>query len=190
MGSALVRLAWVRRGLEYPVESILRQLSGGDLRSIGRSNQIVRLVSAKPRLFGELFRGLSSGNRLIRMRAADAIEKITLARPHLLRGRARKVLELASRAEEKEFRWHMALLLPRLALSRSQRMAAVDILHDYLRDRSSIVKTFAMQSLADLTREDRSLMSRVLPLIEKLTQDGTPAMRARGRMLLKQLMRR
>ena len=167
--------------------SLLKQLSGGDLRSIGRSNEIVSLVSAKPRLFGELFRALSSGDRLVRMRAADAVEKITLARPNLLRGRARKVLQLAARAEEKEFRWHMALLLPRLALSRAQRMAAVDILHDYLRDRSSIVKTFAMQGLADLAREDRSLMSRVLPLIEKLSENGTPAMRARGRKILKRI---
>ncbi|HKW87163.1 MAG TPA: hypothetical protein VJN21_00245 [Candidatus Acidoferrales bacterium] len=80
----------------------------------------------------------------------------------------------------------MALLLPRLLLSRSQRMAAVDILHDYLRGHSSIVRTFAMQGLADLARADRNLMSRVLPLIEELTVNGSPAMRARGRKILKQ----
>lgn len=170
-----------------PLQSLLKTLSGGDLRSIGRSNEIVARVIAKPSLFRQLIRGLASSDRIVRMRAADAIEKITVSRPELLRPHKRKLLELAARAEEKEFRWHMALLLPRLSLLPSERMAAVDILHEYLRDRSSIIRTFAMQSLADFARDDKNLMSRVLPLIEELTENGTPAMRARGRKLLKQL---
>ena len=170
-----------------PWQSLLKTLSGGDLRSIGRSNEVVARVIARPSLFRQLIQGLTSRDRIVRMRAADAIDKISLSRPELLAPHKRKLLELAARAEEKEFRWHMALLLPRLSLRPSERMAVVDILHEYLRDRSSIVRTFAMQSLADLAREDRNLMSRVLPLIEELTENGTPAMRARGRKLLKQL---
>ncbi|HKW87164.1 MAG TPA: hypothetical protein VJN21_00250 [Candidatus Acidoferrales bacterium] len=84
-----------------PSQRILKTLSCGDLRSIGRSNKIVARVLAKPSLFSKLFRGLSSGDRIIRMRAADAIEKITLARPGLLRGRVRQLLQLAARAEDK-----------------------------------------------------------------------------------------
>jgi hypothetical protein len=123
------------------------------------------------------------------MRAADAIEKITLDRPELLRPYARDLLALAAGAEEKEFRWHMALLLPRLDWKGRERAAAVDTLYEYLRDRSSIVKTFAIEGLADLAHKDRNLLSRLLPLIEKLTSDGTPAMRARGRKILKKLSR-
>jgi len=46
-----------------------------------------------------------------------------------------------------------------------------------------------MQALADLAMRDELLLARVVPLIDRLTQTGTPAMRARGRKLLKQLGR-
>lgn len=120
------------------------------------------------------------------MRTAD--EKISVQRPELLNPHRRKVLELAARAEDEEFRWHMALLLPRLTfLSASERAAAVEILYAYLDDSSSIVKAWAMQGLADFARADRKLLLKVRPLVEKLTESGTPAMGARGRKILKQL---
>jgi hypothetical protein len=77
--------------------------------------------------------------------------------------------------------------MPRLNLTSDQRAAAVEILFAYLRDQSSIVKTFAMQSLADLVSTDQKLKSQIRPLLEELTQIGTPAMRARGRQILRKL---
>jgi hypothetical protein len=62
-----------------------------------------------------------------------------------------------------------------------------DILLSYLEDRSSIVKTCALQGLADLTRQDASLLPEVVDLLNIHSRSGTSAMRARGRMLLKQL---
>jgi hypothetical protein len=55
----------------------------------------------------------------------------------------------------------------------------------YLEDRSSIVKTFAMQGLADLSQNDADLRSRVRQLLEEAVRSGTPAMKARARQLLK-----
>lgn len=80
-------------------------------------------------------------------------------------------------------------MIPRLELNAKERLVAVDILFDYFRDRSSIVKTFAMQGLADLAGKDSSLRTKILPLLEELTEIGTPAMRARGRKLLQHLNR-
>ena len=80
-------------------------------------------------------------------------------------------------------------MIPRLELTPKERAVAMDILFDYLRDRSSIVKTFAMQGLADLASKDCSLRGKILPLLEELTEIGTPAMRARGRNLLQHLNR-
>ena len=77
-------------------------------------------------------------------------------------------------------------MLPRLALSRKERAVALDILFDYLRDKSSIVKTFAMQAIWDLPSADPKLKAQIIPLIEELTLVGTAAMRARGRKLLRQ----
>jgi hypothetical protein len=121
------------------------------------------------------------------MRAADAVEKITAQRPELLKPHKRKLLEIAGGTDQQEVRWHAALMIPRLELNARERLVAVDILFDYLRDRSSIVKTFAMQGLADLAVKDPLLRRKLLPLLQELTEIGTPAMRARGRKLLQHL---
>ena len=44
-----------------------------------------------------------------------------------------------------------------------------------------------MQALADLAAADPKAKSQIRPLAEELTQIGTPAMRARGRKILRKL---
>jgi hypothetical protein len=168
---------------------ILKKLSGGDRRSIGRSNEVVAEVLTRPALLRHVFEGLAGDDPVLRMRAADALEKITAQRPELLQPFKTRLLAVAGESDQQEVRWHLALMIPRLKLTRRERAVAVDIVFDYLRDRSSIVKTFAMQALADLASQDASLRAQILPLLEELTAIGTPAMRARGRKLLQHLNR-
>jgi len=56
---------------------LLKMLSGGDRRSIGRSEEAAGEVLANPLLFKELVRGMASEDPIVRMRAADAAEKVT-----------------------------------------------------------------------------------------------------------------
>ena len=67
------------------------------------------------------------------------------------------------------------------------RELALEILESYLSAPGSLVKVFAMQALADFALLDPHLRERVLPVIERLTAGGTPAMRARGRQLMRAL---
>jgi hypothetical protein len=166
---------------------ILKKLSGGTRRSIGKANQVAAEVLAHPNLFAHLVAALASDDELLRMRAGDAIEKISAQRPDLLHPFKKKLLTIANRTRQQEVRWHAAQIIPRLNLTPAERAAAIEILFDYLRDKSSIVKTFAMQALADLAASDPKLKSQIRPLLEELTQIGTPAMRARGRKLLRKL---
>jgi hypothetical protein len=73
--------------------------------------------------------------------------------------------------------------------SLSDAAVAFDILVDYLRGHSSIVRAFAMQGLAALASTDSSVRAKILPLLEELAEIGTPAMRALGRTLLQHLNR-
>lgn len=164
--------------------AMLKKLAGGDRRSIGRSNQVVREVLARPTAVRILVEGLTHADPIVRMRAADALEKVTAQRPDLLRPYKRAVFQVAAASEQQEVRWHMAALFARMNLRPLERAAAADILLDYLRDKSSIVKTFAMQGLGDLAKRDAAFKRKVLPLLQELTSSGTPAMRARGRKLL------
>jgi len=166
---------------------ILGKLKGGDRRSIGKSGEAVKDISKTPALFTDLFAGLFDADPVVRMRAADAVEKITRQRPRLRWPWKKPLLEQVSALEEKEVRWHVAQMIPRLNLTSSEKDAAVWILMDYLACESSIVKTFSMQALADLAERDERLRAQVMPVIDRLTRTGTPAMRSRGRKLLKRL---
>jgi hypothetical protein len=169
--------------------NLLNKLTGGDRRSIGESNEVVALVLRQPALFPQLMAGLGHSDRLIRMRAADAAEKVTLQRPDLLQPIRAMLLRLLGEATEQELRWHLAQMIPRLRLSKNDRMRAASVLQLYLRDQSSIVKASTMQAMVDLASADEELMPEVTQLLTKLTGTGTAAMRARGRKLLWQLDR-
>ena len=169
------------------MSKISGSLKGGDRRSIGNSDKVARKISSDKKLFAQVFDAMLSPDPLIRMRAADAVEKATREHPELLRPFKSKLLREVALIEQQEVRWHVALILPRLELTGTEVHLAVSILLDYLADKSSIERTCAMQGLADLALQHPRLSSRVIALIESLSSDGSAAMRSRGRKLLARL---
>jgi hypothetical protein len=166
---------------------ILQKLSGGDRRSIGRADEVVADVLADLALFDAVFAGVYSDDPVVRMRAADVCEKVSARHPECLVPHKHDLLGRAAAIEQQEVRWHVAQMLPRLDLDAEERARAVRILTGYLADRSKIVKTFAMQALADLAQVDASLRPGVEALLLDLVETGSPAMRSRGRKLLARL---
>jgi hypothetical protein len=171
------------------VQTLLELLEGGDRRFIGRSEQVVATVLAHPELFAELFEGMSAANPLVRMRVADAVEKVTAQHPEWLVPYKQHLLYEIALIPQQEVRWHTAQLFPRLLLETEERSFVLDILESYLQDASRIVKAFSMQALAELAEQDPSLISRVMPRLEELVETGSPAMKSRGRKLLARLRR-
>jgi hypothetical protein len=167
-----------------PPKNILSRLEGGDRGTIGYSDEVAAIVSKDPRLFPALIAGLWSEDPLVRMRAADATEKVTRSNRELLQPYKKELLGLMAEAEEQELRWHLAAMVPRLLLDAKERKRATSLLNSYLEDRSSIVKTFALQGLADLAQDDPSIRTKVLEILREATRNGTPAMKARSRKLL------
>jgi hypothetical protein len=162
-------------------------LAGGGRQSIGRSDEVADLVRKEPGRFSELVECLWDDDPVVAMRAADAAEKVSRNRPDLLQPYRNELMGLLNEVVQQELRWHLALMIPRLRLTAPERRRAAERLQAYLDDRSSIVKTFAMQGLADLAMQDSSLKAEVIERIRILTRTGTPAMRARGRKLLREL---
>ena len=169
------------------LQRLVDKLRGGDRRSIGKSNRVARIILSDPGRFPELFKCLWDEDPVVRMRAADAVEKITVTRPELLSPHKQELLGLLDEAEQIELRWHLALMVPRLELSGPERARAAAALQRYLEDRSSIVKTFALQGLAGLARQDASLRGTAKRTLEESLRTGTAAMKARARKLLKEL---
>jgi hypothetical protein len=171
------------------MKNVVEKLRGGGRLSIGRSNEVAKEISGDRKRFAQVFGAMMDEDSVVRMRAADAIEKASAVKPELLQPFARQMLHEVAAVEQQEVRWHTAQMLARLRLTPKERDLAVAILIEYLEDKSSIVRTFAMQGLADFAVQDERLRVRVIPILEQLTNTGSAAMRARGRKLLKTLHR-
>ena len=165
---------------------LLAMLQGGDRRSLGRTEEVASLVAEDRRMFAALMKGLWSEDEVVRMRTADAVEKVTRARPEWLAAYKKELLGLLVETEQQEVRWHLAAMVPRLKLNERERRAAMDALEEYLEDRSSIVKTSALQGLVDLGGND----ARVVEILREATRSGTAAMKARARKLLEKMEKR
>ena len=166
-------------------DKISARLDGADRRSIGRSDEVVRLVLKDPKLFRELIACFWHENPVVRMRAADAAEKVSAQKLRLLDRYKSQLLGLLAEATQIELRWHLAQMVPRLKLTARERQRAAVALRHYLDDRSSIVRTWALNSLVELSRHDESLRPEAKHLVEEGILSGTPAMKARARQLLK-----
>ena len=162
-------------------------LSGGDRRSLGRADELVAMITRRPLLFPRLIEAIWSEDPVVRMRAADAAEKITRARPEWLRVYKKELLGLMAEEMQPEVRWHLALLVPRLRLMPAEKEFAMSCLRRYLEDRSSIVKTLALQAFCDFAIQDPALAPEVIDVLRGATRTGTAAMKARSRILLAKL---
>jgi len=168
-------------------ESIRDLLEPGGRLDPGRAWQVVELVDGQPRKIAQLIECLWDENPAVANRAADSLERVTRDRPAQAQRWKGELLGLMAETEEKKVRWNLALVIPRLKLTQSECRRAAVVLRSYLDDLSSIVKTAALHGLADLTRQDSSLRPEVLDLLRVAGRSGTPAMRARSRILLEKL---
>ena len=160
----------------------------------GRTCEVVDLVAKQPRRLSSLVECLWDEDPGVASRAADTLERLTAGREPLLNPRRLEpwkdaLIGLISEAEPKKLRWNLALTVPRIEMTVAEARRTAEALNGYLDDASSIVKTAAMHGLADLTRYDPAMLPGVIDLLRMLSRSGTPAMRARGRILLKRLGR-
>ena len=166
---------------------LLKKLEGGDRRSLGNVGQVVEDVLNDHSLFAILIDGLFVDSPLIRMRAADAIEKITVDHREYLHPFKQRLILLSGRTTQQEVKWHLSQILPRLKLKSNEKKTVVKNLFGFLNDRSKIVVTFALQALADFAAEDEKLRPLVIRLVTEFIATGSPAIKSRGRKLLERL---
>jgi hypothetical protein len=168
--------------------NLLLKLKSGDLRSIGKADEVVQDILNDPSLFKEVFEGMLNKDPVIRMRSADAIEKVSAKRPEYLRPFKSKLINQISKIEQQEVRWHVAQMFSYIKINKTERDKIIKILSSYIvTDESKIVKTFSMQTLADLAEKDEQIKPKIINLIKGMIKNGSPAIISRGKKLLKQL---
>ncbi len=167
-----------------PIRSLLQQ---GDRRTVGKVAEVVQAVLEQPKLVPALVECLFDADEGVRMRAADALEKVSRVSHEALQPYSAALLGLLEESEQQEVRWHLAVILPRLHLNANERRRVGQALQRCMSAESSIVKTFALQGLSDLMAQEPSLRPLVLDLLRSAERNGTAAMKARSRKLLRRL---
>jgi len=85
---------------------VLDKLRGGDIRSIGRSNEVVADIEEDSTLIEKVFPGLYDRDPVLKARSADVIEKTTRNRPDLLLKHKKEIISILKDETQQEVCWH------------------------------------------------------------------------------------
>lgn len=183
--SAMVKSITIRV-MEKP-KTIRSMLLPGRRLDPGNACEVAALVLKNSRKTAQVIECLWDEDAGVANRAADALERASSRQPQILVRWKDALLDRMLDAGENKLRWNLALMVSRMSLNEIDTARAAAVLRSWLDDKSSIVKTSAMHGLAGLAQNDLSMLPEVLDMLRMLSRSGTPAMRARGRILLKSM---
>jgi len=140
------------------MNNLIKYQKGGALRSIADADKVVSLIKTQTE-FDELFELLFSKDRLIVMRAVDAVEKKTLKNPGFLTKHKQDIINLINTAIDKELKWHLALIASRLDFTNDELGIVWYKLTKWATDKkeSRIVRVNSIQTLFGLTKINKEL---------------------------------
>ena len=156
---------------------LLVKLLGGDLRSDGRSDEVVEEVRSNLDLFDDLFEGLRVSEDVVRGRTADALEKLARTHPELFVQSLPFILERVLKDEIPMVRWHLAMLLAYLDLSNEQLADVIDTLFLLLDDESVFVRSWAIVSLTVIGEEKSYYKPVFIKRVKNLENDESLAIK-------------
>jgi hypothetical protein len=115
------------------------------------------------------------------MRAADALEKCSLDHPEYLTAHKKEILQLSADVTHIELKWHLALFIARLHLSNAEADLASSFLFEWLsnKNESKIVRVNALQSIAELSKDNPKLKNRLIKLLPSILSEQIPSLKAR-----------
>lgn len=132
-------------------------LDGGHANSLGRVNEIIELVLHDSSRIDELYGCLFDDDAWVRMRAADALEKICREHPTWLLPYIDKFQQELWQSTQASIQWHLAQIYEQVELTDQQRYAAQQWL----------------ASLVSKKDVDWIVAANVLDTLMKFTNDGT-----------------
>ncbi len=152
-----------------PIKAIL---TGGNPRSLGRTEEVVKLVLGNRTRLNELYGCLLEDDEIIRMRASDAFEKVCRQQPTWVQAYVPKLLTEVASIDQASVQWHLAQILGEIELTPKQREAACSILKRNLAEKKDwIVVNYSMETLAKLSQDDSQLRTEMLVILKGLLSD-------------------
>jgi hypothetical protein len=171
------------------VRERLRGKSWGLARARGIAAEIGGNRAAVRALVVELF----GEDVEVRKRAADVARRITERDARPLEGYADELAGLLESLPvvESRTRWHLGLVVPRVAHTRLQRLRAARVMQLLAQDESNVVRCSAVEGLGTLALVEPSLRDEAEAMVEMYLREGTTlAMKSRARGVRKMLTKR
>ena len=119
----------------------------------------------------------------VRKRAADVARRITELDGRLLEPYADELAGLLETmaVEESRTRWHLGLVVPRIARTRVERLRAARVMSLLAEDESNVVRCSAVEGLGLLALQEVLLRDEAEEMVERFLREGTKAMKSRAR---------
>lgn len=163
-------------------------LTGGSPRSLGRTEEVVRLVLDDQSRFGELFKTVFDDDEIIRLRAGDAIEKVARERPEWLTEYKKALLEEVAAIRQPSVQWHLAQIFGEIELTAAEQRRATEVLLGNMEQSGDwIVICYTLDTLEKFARTDEHLRKGLLKLSRKYAADPRKTVAKRASKLLARL---
>ena len=158
----------------------------------GTVGALNNFLQENPETFPAMFREmLENPNSRVRLRMGNAVEKAARQKPEVLKPFKAELLALLPGKLNLEAIWHIALLLGYLELEEDDLAVAVNKLYEWLDTLDhKFVKVNCLQTLAVLAQQNDWLKPEVVETLKAALDAESAAIKARARILLKQLQPR
>jgi hypothetical protein len=168
------------------MESLQRQLRGARW-GLPLARSLADEIAGDKAGVRVLVRELFDEDAEVRKRAADVARRITERNGGLLEGYADELAGLLETlpVEESRTRWHLGLVVPRVAHTRMQRLRAARTMSLLAEDESNVVRCSAVEGLSLLAMQEPSLRDEAEEMIERFLREGTLAMKNRARTVMR-----
>jgi len=154
------------------------------MRTTGSTNELVPTIINSPSLIRALIEYIDSKDGGLAMRSADTLQKVFAKRPDLLEPYKQQIFNTLLTSNQKEVKWHISQILPSFELNKDETEQAVQIWkNDFNNSKSSIVRVAALQAIFEISKKDNSYTKLYLKTLQSALEQGTPAMKARARIL-------
>jgi hypothetical protein len=173
------------------MESLRRQLRGARW-GLPLARTIAEEIGGDKAAVRALVREIFGEDVEVRKRAADVARRISERDGELLETYADELAGLLETlpVEESRTRWHLGLVVPRVAHTRVQRLRAARTMLLLAGDESNVVRCSAVEGLGLLALREASLRDEAEEMIERFLHDGTLAMKSRARGVAKVLRKK
>jgi hypothetical protein len=173
-----------------PTESFKQALAGWPKREL-QNGDVISAVVAEPDRVGELFECVLDDDEYVRMRAADALEKVCRAAPSIVVPLTARILTEMSAIDQPSVQWHVAQIVANLPLPGRNRQRAIGVVKGYLEHSHDwIVLNCSMETLAHFAEHDEPLRRYLVRRLDDLRHDQRPSVAKRAQRLHDQLATR